>query len=220
MAAGAPPVAVPKPRVAVYIDGFNLYYGAVKSTPALKWLNIERFCQLLRPHDDIQAIRYFTALVVGPTKPNQEAYLRALATTPLVTVVLGKFKDKTITCGVSGCAHALSKKFKMPEEKRTDVNIGITMLDDAYQDICDHLILFSGDSDLVPAVNMVRNRFPAKKITVYVPSTNPIRGAAVELRLAASTHRDLPIYLLSKAQFPDAVPDGTGGNINRPATWV
>jgi hypothetical protein len=208
-----------KPRVIVYIDGLNLYYGAVKNTPALKWLNIERYCTLLRPHDDIQAIRYFTALVVGSTRPNQEAYLKALATTPLVKVLLGKFKDKVVTCGVFGCAHVASKKFKVPEEKRTDVNIAIAMLDDAYQDRCDHLILFSGDSDLVPSVNAVRAQFPAKKITVYVPSDNPIRGAAVELRLAATQHRNLPLTLLGRAQFPDAVSDGLGGTIRRPTTW-
>lgn len=220
MAAGAPLVAKPKPRIIVYIDGFNLYYGVVKSTPALKWLDLERFCRLLRPNDDIQSIKYFTALVNGPTKPNQEAYLKALATTPLVSVILGKFKDKSVKCGVVGCAHLASRRFKVPEEKRTDVNIAISMLDDCYQDLCDHLVLFSGDSDLVPAVNLVRLRFPAKTVTVYVPSDNPIRGAAVELRLAASKHRNLPLFLLPKAQFPDAVPDGIGGTINRPASWI
>jgi 6-hydroxy-3-succinoylpyridine 3-monooxygenase len=215
--AGTPPP--PKPRVIVYIDGFNLYYGVVKSTPALKRLDLERYCRLLRPHDDIQAIRYFTALVNGPTKPNQEAYLRALATTPVVTVILGKFKDKTIRCGVAGCAHLGAKRFKVPEEKRTDVNIAISMLDDAYQDRCDHLILFSGDSDLVPGLSMVRARFPTKTVTVYVPFRDPVRGAAVELRLAASKHRDLPLSIFPKAQFPDTIPDGAGGTINRPAAW-
>jgi len=210
----------PKPRVIVYIDGFNVYYGVLKDTPNLKWLNLERFCKLLRPHDDIQVIRYFTALVTGPTAPNQETFLRALATTPLVNVVLGKFKEKLAKCRVIGCAHAAPKIFRVPEEKRTDVNIAISMLDDAYQNLCDHFILFSGDSDLVPAVNMVRHRFPAKKITVYVPFRNPTRGAAVELRVAASVHRDLPLALLPKSQFPDAIPDGAGGMINRPADWT
>jgi len=217
-AAGAP--HVPKPRVIVYIDGFNLYYGAVKSTPALKWLDLERFCKLLRPNDDVQAVKYFTALINGPTKPNQEAYLRALATTPLVSVILGKFKDKNVRCGVTTCTHLASKRFKVPEEKRTDVNIAISMLDDCYQDLCDHLILFSGDSDLVPAVSLIRLRFAAKTVTVYVPSNNPIRGAAVELRLAATKHRNLPLSLLPNAQFPDAIPDGGGGIINRPAAWT
>jgi len=218
--ASTPAAPLRKSRVIVYIDGFNFYYGAVKPTPSLKWLDLERYCKLLRPHDDVQAVRYFTALVNGPTKPNQEAYLKALATTPLVNVVLGKFKDKTVKCGVSACTYVAARRFKVPEEKRTDVNIAISMLDDSYQDMCDHLILFSGDSDLVPAINLVRLRFPAKKVTVYVPSRDPTRGAAVELRLAASKHRDLPLSLLAKAQFPDAIPDGAGGTINRPAAWT
>ena len=53
------------------------------------------------------------------------------------------------------------------EEKRTDVNIAIQMLEDAYEDRCDKLILVSGDSDLVPAVIRVRNL--GKKVLVYIP---------------------------------------------------
>lgn len=54
-------------------------------------------------------------------------------------------------------------------------------------------------SDLVPVVNMVKTRFPAKQITVYVPSRNPVRGAAVGLRAAADKNRDLPLNLLKIA---------------------
>jgi hypothetical protein len=219
---GLPPAAapLPKPRVIVYIDGFNLYYGVLKDVPRLKWLDLERYCRLLRPADDVQVVRYFTALVDGSTKPHQEAYLKALATTPTVNVVLGKYKNKQVKCRVTACLHGALRVFQVPEEKRTDVNIAITMLDDAYQNLCDHLILFSGDSDLVPAVNLVRSRFPTKTITVYVPFRNPTRGGAVELRLAASKHKDLPLTLLTKAQFPDNVPDGSGGIITRPASWA
>jgi hypothetical protein len=91
MAASAP-LAKPRPRTVFYIDGLNLYYGAVRQTPAFKWLDIARYCKLLRPHDDIILIRYFSALITGPTRVNQEVYLRALATTPLVEVTLGRFK--------------------------------------------------------------------------------------------------------------------------------
>src|SRR5262249_33956415 len=103
--------------------------------------------------------------------------------------------------------------------KRTDVNIGIFMLDDAYQGLYEHAILVSGDSDLVPAVNMVRTRFPHKQVTVYVPSRNPLRGAAVELRAAGTKHRDFPLNLLAKAQFPNSVSDGAGGQITKPSSW-
>lgn len=210
----------PRPRTIVYVDGLNLYYGAVRDTPSLKWLNIERFCKLLRPHDDVRIVRYFSALIDGATRPNQETYLRALSTTPSVQIILGKFKQKTVKCGVTACTFTSNKWYSTQEEKRTDVNIAVFMVDDAYQDLCDQFIIFSGDSDLVPAVNMVRLRFPQKKIIVYVPSRNPTRGAAVELRTSAHAHRTLPLQLLSKSQFPDRIPDGMGGMLSRPAAWV
>lgn len=216
-------MANPQParrRTIFYIDGLNLYYGAVRDTPALKWLNIERYCRLLRPHDDIMLIRYFSALIEGPTRANQATYLRALSTSPLVEIVLGKFKKKTVKCGVTSCASNCDKWYTAPEEKRTDVNIAIFMLDDAYRDACDQFIIMSGDSDLVPAVNMVGQRFPQKKIIVYVPSRDPVRGAAVELRTSAHAHRTLPLLLLSRAQFPDQIPDSAGGVLRRPAGWA
>lgn len=203
-----------------YIDGFNLYYGAVRDTPALKWLDLDRYCRLLRPHDDIRLIRYFTALVAGPTRSHQQEYLRALATTPSVEVILGKFKRKRVRCGVAACTSTNHRWYYTPEEKRTDVNIAVHLLDDAYQDACDQFIIISGDSDLVPAVNVVRHRFQGKRVVVYVPSRNPTRGAAVELRTAAHDHRDLPLQILAKAQFPDKMPDGAGGVLARPTAWV
>ena len=204
-------------RSIVYVDGFNIYYGAIRGT-AHKWLNLERFFRLLRPNDDLQVIRYFTALVNGPTRPNQEVYLKALETLPLVEIELGKFKTKRVKCRVSACSYAGSRLFPTEEEKRTDVNIGIRMLDDAYQDLCDLFILVSGDSDLVPAVHLVKERFPHKKIAVYVPARNPVRGAAVELRSAADRAKLLPLQLLPHAHFPPRVPDA-GGFLVKPTTW-
>ena len=70
------------PRTIVYVDGFNFYYGVLKNT-RYKWLDLERFFTLLRPHDDIQAIKYFTALVeAGAHRVRQETFLKALETTP------------------------------------------------------------------------------------------------------------------------------------------
>jgi 6-hydroxy-3-succinoylpyridine 3-monooxygenase len=169
--------------------------------------------------DDIRKIHYFTAPIVGTARPNQDVYLRALATLPLVNVVLGKFKKKRVQCSVSACAHIGGKMFDTVEEKRTDVNVGIHMLDDAYQNRCDTLVLVSGDSDLVPALNMIKARFPSKTLIVYMPTRNPIRGAAVELRSAADKDRSLPLNLLPRTQFPPQIPDGTGGVITKPVSW-
>src|SRR4051794_13407232 len=101
----SPPTPRTPPRSIIYIDGFNFYYGAIKGGPH-KWLNLERFFKMLRPHDDICQIHYFTAMVSGPTLPNQQTYLRALATLPLINVVLGNYKAKRIKCILAGCTFA------------------------------------------------------------------------------------------------------------------
>jgi uncharacterized LabA/DUF88 family protein len=207
-----------KPRTIVYVDGFNFYYGAVRGTP-YKWLNIEKCFLRLRPNDDIRQIWYFTALVDGAKGLRQQAYLRALATTPLIQVILGKFKLKQVKCGVINCRYPGSRIFDMPEEKRTDVNIGLQMLDDAHHDRADQLIIVSGDSDLVPALEMVKAQWPAKRLVVYVPSRHPLRGAAVELRNAADKHKTFPQAILKSCQFPAEFSDGRGGVIKKPTEW-
>ncbi len=208
---------VPK-RSIVYVDGFNLYYGAVKYTK-WKWLDLDRYFRLLRQDDDIQTIKYFTAEIDGSHAKHQQAYLLALSTLPRVEIILGKFKSKRIKCLVSGCRYSGSRFFQMPEEKRTDVNIALNMIQDAIFNECDRLILVSGDSDLAPAVSMVKSHAPDKEVIVYVPGNNPIRAAAVELRSVADKHKTLPNALFPKAQFPPKLPDGKGGWINKPQDW-
>lgn len=210
---------VKKPRTIVYIDGFNLYYGAVKDTP-YKWLNLRRYFEMIRNADEIVEIKYFTALIVGPTRPNQDVYLRALATLPALSVYLGKFTESKIECAVGDCLHTGTRRFKRRLEKGTDVNIAVQMLNDAYQDRCDQLVLVTADSDLVPALRIIRTSFQDKRTVVYIP-TGPEheRGAAVELRQAAHQNRTLPLNLLKKAQFPAEVSDGSGGLICKPAAW-
>ena len=70
-------------RTFVYVDGFNLYYGALKRT-AFKWLDpVALLKRILQPHHDIVKLKYFTARVSGTpadqSKPQrQDVYLRAL----------------------------------------------------------------------------------------------------------------------------------------------
>lgn len=39
----------------IYVDGFNLYYGALKGRPH-KWLDLEALCRVLLPGDQIVRI--------------------------------------------------------------------------------------------------------------------------------------------------------------------
>ena len=120
---------------------------------------------------------------------------------------------------MGNCIYQGSRSFNVPEEKRTDVNIAVHMIKDAINDKCDRLIVISGDSDLVPAVKAVKLIAPNKKVIVYVPANNRVRGAANELRNSSDRHKTLPNNLLSKAQFPDLLTDFNGGIIRKPLSW-
>jgi len=207
-----------KPRTIIYIDGFNFFYGAIKGGP-YKWLNLERFFTLLRGEDDVCRIHYFTAIVNDPaSQAVQEVYLQALRTLPLLNIILGKYKEKRVACKVVACTHAAERQFRVNEEKRTDVNIAVQMMEDAYERRCEQFIVVSGDSDLVPPVQRVRSL--GKRVVVYIPARDDRRAAAVELRAAADDARRLPLdRLLPIAQFPDAIPDGAGGAICKPTGW-
>jgi hypothetical protein len=82
-------------RTIVYVDGFNLYYRAVKGT-AHKWLDIVALCRKALPATNkIVAVNYYTAHVSGrhdaASPHRQQAYLRALATLPEIRIHLGNF---------------------------------------------------------------------------------------------------------------------------------
>jgi hypothetical protein len=51
-------------RSIVYVDGLNLYYGAVQGTP-FKWLNLQLLFERLRQDDDVQRVKYFTTRITG-----------------------------------------------------------------------------------------------------------------------------------------------------------
>jgi len=55
-------------RVIAYIDGFNLYYGLrEQGWQRYYWLNVQELARnLLKPHQELLFIKYFTSLV-SPT---------------------------------------------------------------------------------------------------------------------------------------------------------
>lgn len=79
-----------------YIDGFNLYMGALIKNPAYKWLDLLKLCSEAMPQNSLNEVHYFTARVKerfqGDKAPaRQHAYLRVL-TDQGVQVHLGKFR--------------------------------------------------------------------------------------------------------------------------------
>lgn len=197
-------------RVIAYIDGFNLYFGMKESNLRhCYWLDVHKMVQsLLKDHQTLVRIRYFTARISAPEakRQRQVRYLEALGTLESVDIIEGKYMDED-----RNCPHC-NKVFIHPNEKMTDVNIAVHLLTDAYQDKFDTALLISGDSDLVPPVKMVRSLFPTKRIIAALP---PNRVSA-EQRMTATAHFTIWHGLLEKSCFPNAVQRADGHILQNP----
>ncbi len=145
--------------------------------------------------------------------------MSALSTLEEVTIHLGRFKEKTLTCRVVDCAFAGPRRYQGLEEKETDVALSVTLIDDAYRDSAERFIVISGDSDLLPALRLVRERFPEKEIVVYIPARRGTsRSIATETRRVAHRSRTLPAEPLRRAQLPATI-ETVAGTIEKPASW-
>ena len=207
-------------RTAVYIDGFNLYYGAVRNTPH-KWLDLRRVAELVAPHGHLIAlIKYFTAHVKPTLRDpgvgqRQKSYLTALqAYRPEIKFIYGRFTigeatvepfDQTLPPRVHG---------RKPSEKGTDVNLAVHLLHDAWLDQYDAALVISNDTDLEEAIRLVRADC-GKKVGLVPPISN---GRKVSHRLITATdfQRELRTATLAVAQLPNPIP---GTNLHKPATW-
>jgi uncharacterized LabA/DUF88 family protein len=254
-------------RTYVYIDGFNLYYGALKNT-GYKWLNLRVLIELLvPPPNTIDRIKYFTARVSGAANPDsprrQQIYLNALRTVPGVEVHFGNFLPKAIlrpllvlpianraigtpnpttlpagNFAVAGgnprmlCVgdHAqvsrIRRKRRAPrplpgavnvlvhamEEKGSDVNLAVHLLNDAWKDLYEAAVVVSNDTDLVMPIQMVTQE--RRKIVYLVCPSN--QGASQPLVNVSTYVRHIRPPMLAQSQLADPIP---GTTIRKPPTW-
>jgi uncharacterized LabA/DUF88 family protein len=204
----------------VYVDGFNLYYGAVKGT-LYKWLNVFDLCQKLLKVNKILKIKYFTALVTArpgdPGQPSrQQIYLRALHTIPNLEIIYGHFLEHPVKMPlVSSLAGKIKyAKVMKTEEKGSDVNIAAHLINDGYKDLYQVAVLVTNDSDLVEPIKIVR-----EELNRVVGVLNPHHGTpSHELRKHASFVKPIRQGVLAASQFPATLIDSTG-TFHKPPSW-
>ncbi len=203
-------------KVNIYVDGFNLYYGAVKGTP-YRWLNIAEMCSLLLPRDQILQIKYFTALV-NPRRSDpdqrsrQETFLRALATIPNLSIVYGFFLTHEIMMPLAPPARGYQKVIKT-EEKGSDVNLATHLLIDGFDDAYELAVIVSNDSDLLEPIKVVTQRL-GKPVGIL----NPHRVPSAALLPHAKFVKQIRRGVLAQSQFPNMLTD-LRGTFSRPAGW-
>ncbi|HEX8244282.1 MAG TPA: NYN domain-containing protein [Longimicrobium sp.] len=218
------------PRTYVYVDGFNLYYGALKGTP-YRWLDLGALCRVVLPRNDVQLIKYFTARVKPrPTKPDtaidQQTYLRALGCLSSVKIYFGHYLSHVqrlplATRGNGVLTVAGKVQFVAvlkEEEKGSDVNLAAHLLHDAHRGEFDVAVAITNDSDLATPIELV-----TRDLNLPVGVVNPHAERAgsrqsVQLRQVASFLRPLRSSALRRSQFPPVLAD-SNGTFHKPLLW-
>lgn len=176
-------------RTAVYIDGYNLYYGRLRHT-AHKWLDVvalfEGILRIQDPGATLDAVKLFSAPALAKFAAHgqesmkaQQSYHRALSTlhperfsltygshtfeadgTTLPVYVAGQPFDRGLKC----------KVWKL-EEKKTDVNLAIAIYRDVARARFDQIIICSNDSDVEPVLQAIREDYPETVIGLVTPGS-------------------------------------------------
>lgn len=224
-------------RVSIYVDGFNLYYRALKGTK-FKWLNIEALCKLiLHKTPNITEINYYTARVkqLDPTytdQADQAEYIRALETLNDFKIHYGNFQvttkamrlasplwmrprfDPPVNLATCTVLPDVARVIKT-EEKGSDVNLGVHLVRDAFTNKFDIAVVITNDTDLVEPLRIV-SKEAGKKLVLLSPVQNP--AGSLKQLLSGS-----PLFItsshLGRCQFPDPYIDKNGREIRKPADW-
>ena len=206
-------------RTFVYVDGFNLYYRALKGTP-YRWLDlVALFQNVLEPKNQIIKVKYFTARVsASPSDSSQpqrqDAYIRALKSyRPEIEFYFGHYMSHVVRMPLAntGPKHKMVEVIKR-EEKGSDVNLAVHLLNDAWLDQYDCAVVVSNDSDLAESMRLVRER-GGKLIGLLTPGlSNP----SFQLKSHSDFARHIRPGALANSQLPNPIP---GTKIRKPATW-
>ncbi len=229
-------------KTAVYIDGYNLYYGRLRNT-GFKWLDVvllaEDILNNQNPAAIVESVKYFTAPALARFASHGQSsviaqghYHRALlARNPKLQIVYGahSFDDggTLLPECVKGRPYDKSRRVRVwkLEEKKTDVNLAIEMYRDALTGRFDQLVLISNDSDAEPVLNAIRQDRPAIVIGVVTPIPAPpadgkgYRSISTSLSNHADwTRKHVPDDELARAQLPSRV--GTKKKpVDKPGHW-
>jgi uncharacterized LabA/DUF88 family protein len=210
-------------RTYAYIDGFNLYYGALKGTK-YKWLDLKSLLRnVLGDGKQILKIKYYTATISArPDNPRsplrQMIYLEALkAYTSELEIHYGYYLSNTVRMRLA--RPTPSKKYEdviKTEEKGSDVNLALHVLNDAWHNRYDCAVIISNDSDLSEALRLIKKQH-RKHIILLVPGDPSKRPPSIQLKRFAHKTISIPPEAITKNQMPSPIP---GTNLHIPPEWT
>lgn len=234
-------------RTRIYIDGYNLYYGCLKGTH-LKWLDLMAlFEKSILPSvtasingqslaSDLQpvAIKFFTAPILEQAAKEhdsircQEQYHAALNKHQpgRIETIKGYYslteaRAKVIdpTAPKTWPRDCKSTDVWKLEEKQTDVNLALHAVKDALLGDIEHVVIVTNDTDIAPAMQMIRAHTNAV-IGLVIPTTDHERVPNAELaKYAHWVRTHITEGELKLAQLPRVVAAGSRRPAIKPNSW-
>ena len=146
----------------------------------------------------------------------QQAYLRALATLPTVSVHLGVFYVSTVRAPL---AHPPARgprtaEIIKTEEKGFDVALATYLMLDACRGDCDTAVLVTNDSDLREPLRLARDELG---LTTGVINPHPANRRSRALQ--ATFFKQLRPGAVAASQFPSQLTSRSGTQDHEPADW-
>lgn len=170
-------------KVQCFIDGYNLYHAMDElKIPKLHWVNLWNLMKSYLPREaELTHVYLFTAKPTHLNIPIQNRHSEFVNAQKAfgVTVIEGQFKKKNLKCK-SKRAGACKHDFIGHEEKESDVNLAVQFINDAHEDHFDIALIVTADSDLVPPMKFVKERFSNKEIWLISPPKKNINSKELE----------------------------------------
>jgi hypothetical protein len=197
--------AKPPHRAAVYIDGFNLYHPIREmNEPFLKWCNLWRLSELLCINNGLNLAKVVFCTAMPLHNPESLGRHR-------------RFNNAQAASGVSVVEghYVFNDEIGRHSEKQSDINVALSLMMDAVDDVYDWAILVSADSDQAATARFLKDRFPDKKLALVAPpDRKPPSKALPYADLDFTISKDL----IERSLLPNFVPS-PGGFIRRPREY-
>jgi len=191
----------------LYEKSFNLNY--------LKWVDLVKLMDYFidNKKQKIEAIYYFSAYAEWRNKQSvkkHKDYVSALVQNGVIPV-MGRFKEKHRYC--PKCKYV----WKGHEEKETDVNIALHVAKLAFYKQYDEAFIVTQDSDIAPALKMVKQINPLIEIKVITP---PNINTSRELARIANRTATINIEHIKNSLLPEKIINKKGeAIITRPSDY-
>ena len=223
-------------RTRIYIDGYNFYYGCLRGTPHKWLDLLPLFENHILPSALLKdgdghirqsallpspSIKFFTAKIIESVARSTDSVssqaryhtaLRKLHDGRIELIegyyAVNKMKVKVVEADEPNRPPRECKEVQAwkVEEKQSDVNLALQVYHDAITGQIDHAVIVTNDTDIAPALAMIRAHTQVL-MGVVVPTTDHTRPPNTDLvKLAHWTRRHINSSELAACQLPRVIP--------------